>query len=369
MIIQNIRCYVVEEALSSPPFKWRNGLQGGPGDGTPQDQMNRVAYLRMDTDEGITGAIKQARGDAIASLVLRRFKALIGKNALHTEKLWEEMWEIDRIERLQVHNSGIIDLLAWDIKSKKAQMPVYQMLGGYEPVIPAYASTVTWDTEADYERHIKICMEEGFKAFKIHAWGDLSRDAKLCERLRQWTGDDAILMYDGSAAWRLQEALKFGRILEKLNYFWYEEPMREYDLFSYQKLCSSLDLPVLAAEITEGGHWNAATWIKAEALDMVRTSTAFKGGISGAVKVSQLAEAHGMKAQVHGMGHGELQVAAAIANNDFYEQLVIDEAQIRELRYMKELPVIDGRITADNTPGLFPEPDWEWLEKTALYKV
>ena len=325
----------------------------------------------MDTDEGIFGALEMGagKGELVLSYVKRRFHHFLGENPLLTEHLWHKIWEVDRNEEFTLHTLGMIDLLCWDIKSKKAQMPVYQMLGGYEPVIPAYASTVTWDTEADYERHIKICMEEGFKAFKIHAWGDLSRDAKLCERLRQWTGDDAILMYDGSAAWRLEEALKFGRILEKLNYFWYEEPMREYDLFSYQKLCSSLDLPVLGAEITEGGHWNAATWIKAEALDMVRTSTTFKGGISGAIKVSQLAEAHGMKAQVHGMGHGELQVAAAIANNDFYEQLVINEAQIRELRYMKELPVIDGRITADNTPGLFPEPDWEWLEKTALYKV
>lgn len=369
MIIENISCYVVEEPMQSSNFKWRDGLIGGSGDGTPLNQMGRVAYVRMDTTEGITGCIKQTKGDSVASLVLRRFKTLIGQNVLLTERLWKEMWEIDRVERLQVHNTSIIDLLAWDIKSKKAKIPIYQMLGGYTPAIPAYASTVTWNTLSEYERHINICMEEGFTAFKLHAWGDIKRDAELCEQLRKWTGDDAILMYDGSAAWGLNDALKFGRILEKLDFRWYEEPMREYDIYSYQKLCASLDIPVLAAETPEGCHWNAATWIKADALDMVRTSASFKGGITGAMKVAQLAEAHGMKAQVHGMGHAELQIAAAISNNDFYEQLVIDESQIRGLRHMQELPVIDGMILADSTPGIFPEPDWDWLEKNALYKI
>ena len=40
---------------------------------------------------------------------------------------------------------GLIDLLAWDLKSKKAGLPAYKLMGGNDPKIPAYASTVTWD--------------------------------------------------------------------------------------------------------------------------------------------------------------------------------------------------------------------------------
>ena len=65
------------------------------------------------------------------------------------------------------------------------------------------------------------------------------------------------------------------------------------------------------------------------ALDMMRVSTFYKGGITGALKVAHLAEAHGMKAQVHGMGIGAAQLCGAIPNNDFYEQLVISTEQIR----------------------------------------
>ena len=57
----------------------------------------------------------------------------------------------------------------------------------------------------EYERHIKECVDEGFVAFKLHAWGDWKEDAKLCRNLRKWTGDDATLMFDGSAGWDLDD--------------------------------------------------------------------------------------------------------------------------------------------------------------------
>lgn len=369
MKITNIDCYVLEQTEPSmPDYKWRDGISGGPSDGTPNGR-DCFAYVRMMTDEGYTSGIKMGKGNAIADVVLRRLNSFVGANPLNTEKLWRDMWEIDRIERLQVHTTAIIDLLAWDIKSQKAQMPVYQMLGGHEPSIPAYASTVTWDTLSEYERHIDICKEEGFKDFKLHAWGDPKRDLKLCEQLRKWAGDDAVLMYDGSAAWDLTTSIKFGRELELLGYEWYEEPMREYDLYSYQKLCNALDIPVLASEIVEGSHWSAANWITAGALDMVRTSTHLKSGITGAIKIAQLADAHGMRAQVHGMGQGEVHIAAAIPNNDYYEQIVFNEKQIRQLRHMEHLAIVDSVITAPSEPRLLPEIDWSWVEKHAIYKV
>jgi len=142
--------------------------------------------------------------------------------------------------------------------------------------------------------------------------------------------------------------------------------MREFDLRSYVKLTEQLEIPVLAAETSDGCHWNAATWIDMGALDMMRTSSFYKGGITGAMKVAHLAESHGMRAQVHGMGVTNAHICGAIPNNDFYEQLVMSSAQIRGLATMAELPVVDGFITVPETPGLGFEPDWNHLERTAL---
>ena len=331
MKITDIRCWLVEGEHPRYPFRWRKGVPGS-GDGTPSDKKPVDAILRVDTDEGIYGAMRVPLGPSVMSLVERRLKRLVGEDPLLTERLWWLVWEIDRIEEIPVRHLGILDCLLWDIKSKKAGLPIYQMLGGNDPKVRAYASTVTWNTMEEYERHIRHCMDVGFTAFKLHAWGDAREDAKLCRNLRKWTGPDADLMFDGSAGWDYVTAMWFGRVLEECGFLWYEEPMREFELGSYKKLCDALDIPVLAAETPDGCHWNMATWIQMGALDMTRTSWFFKGGITGAMKVAHLSDSFGMRCQVHGMGLPNAQICAAIRNNDYYEQLVISDGADRRSR-------------------------------------
>ncbi len=366
MQITDIRCYLIEEQWAGDTYRWRAGLPGS-GDGTPAGQVPRSAVLRVDTDEGITGCVKTGRGDAVMSLVQRRLKSLIGRDPLMSEALWHSIWEIDRVEEMQLHHLALLDLAVWDIKSRKSGLPLYQLLGGYERNFRAYASTVTWDTMEEYERHIKECIDEGFTAFKLHAWGDAKEDARLSRNLRRWTGPDAELMFDGSAGWDYVTSLQFGRVLEGEGFYWYEEPMREFELGSYTKLCEALDIPVLACETSDGVHWNAATWIQTRALDMMRTNPNMKGGLTGALKIAHLAESHGMKAQVHGQGVAHAHLCAAIPNNDFYEELVISTQQIRGLASRATaMPIIGGMMAAPEAPGLGYEPDWAWLEKSAL---
>ena len=112
-----------------------------------------------------------------------------------------------------------------------------------------------------------------------------------------------------------------------------------------------------------------ASWIQAGALDMTRVSSFYKGGITGSMKIAHLSECHGMRAQVHGMGLANAQLCAAITNNDYYEQLVYDEAHIRSLSRMATLPIEGGVLTAPDTPGLGFAIDWERVEKTAVARV
>src|SRR5580658_4634290 len=185
MKITDIRCYVIEDEHPPVAFRWRKGLLGS-GDGTVLTAKPKAAILRMDTDEGIIGCTKIGDGEAVASLTHRRLKSLIGDDPLMTERLWARVWEIDRIEEMNMAHLGLIDLLAWDIKSKKAGLPLYQLLGGNDAKVPAYASTVSWDTMDEYERYIKECLDEGFRILKLHAWGDEKEDARLCRNLRKW---------------------------------------------------------------------------------------------------------------------------------------------------------------------------------------
>lgn len=359
MRITDIKCYVLPYQGGAPAFHWRRGLR-------VPDFSGHTLYsgvLRVDTDEGITGHAG-GPGYRLAEIVAGYYRAeFIGANPLNTEEVWHRQWEL---RRLGVPEVGIMDYACWDIKSQKAGLPVYQLLGGNNPRVPAYASTVTWDTMGEYERHIKECRDIGFFAFKLHASGDAKWDAQLAHNLRRWVGPDADLMFDASDGWDYVTALWFGRQLEEAGFLWYEEPMREYDLPSYTALCAALDIPILGAETCEGAHWNMATWINGRALDMVRVSTA-KGGYTGAIKVAHLAEAFGMRAQVHGY---DRHLCAAIPNNDYAEILVIDTEQIAGLRTdTQQGPVVDGYVTTPDTPGLGPQPDWEALARQAVLVI
>jgi len=361
MKITDIKCYVLPYVPQHPGFHWRAGLNMGI---YGPDYTSYSAIMRVETDEGCVGHAGGG-GYRFADVVRRYLKPeFVGIDPLMTEYIWHRMWEL---HRLGVQELIAMDLACWDIKSQAAKLPLYQILGGNNPKVPAYASTVTWDTMEEYDRHIKECRDEGFFAFKLHATGDAKWDAKLSHNLRQWVGDDADLMFDASGGWDYVTSLWFGRQLEEANFLWYEEPMREYDLPSYAELCAALDIPILGAETCEGAHWNMATWIQQRALDMVRIS-AGKGGYTGAIKIAHMAESFGMRAQVHG---ADPHLCAAVPNNDYCEILVINTEQIKELKVTGagQPRVVDGYITVSDEPGTGPQPDWAEIERKAVLVV
>lgn len=367
MRITSFTCWLVEHE-PGPQFIWRDGLPGSHGD-IPKGSRPRKAVLRMDTDEGDFGVLEMGRGDIVMDLVRRRYPHFIGEDPLLTERMWHLMWEVDRIEEVHMRTFGMLDILCWDIKSKRAGMPLYQLLGGHDRKVPAYASTVTWPTLGEYERHIRLAQELGFKAFKLHAWGDVKRDIELSTALRKWAGPDADLMFDGSAGWDYVEALEFGKAIQDLGFLWYEEPMREFYLGAYAKLAAKLDIPILGAETSDGVHFNMATWIEDRALDMVRVSSFYKGGFTGSMKIAHMAESFGMRAQVHGMGLENAQLCAAISNNDYYEQIIMNEEQMRGLSQLGPLAIVDGMLTVPDLPGVGYDHDFAALDRTALAKI
>ncbi|MGH2531527.1 MAG: enolase C-terminal domain-like protein [Thermomicrobiales bacterium] len=297
-------------------FRWRAGL---PGSGTTR--IN--ARLTIKTDEGVSGQAHASHGRIIAELVDRRLREmLVGRDPLLKEDLWERVWELDRIEELPIYALGLADIALWDITAKVAGLPLYKVIGGYRDRIPAYASTVTFATTEEFLDVADQCLDYGFRAIKLHAWGDYRKDAKLCQDLRKHVGDEIDLMYDGSAGFDLVEAISVGRALAEAGYLWYEEPMREFSIEAYKRLADAAPIPLLSGETSDGCHYNIADFIARGAATMVRTSTHYKGGITGGLRVAHLAEAFNMRAEVHGGGLPNLHLACAIPNTTYFETII-----------------------------------------------
>ena len=184
------------------PFRWRDGLPGSEPERTG-------GVLRVRTVDGVVGSAPTPRGVIAADLVERRVRdELIGQDALRREWLWHRMWELDRIEEFPLYFLGLVDVALWDIAGRLSGLPVHGLLGNFRDAIPAYASTVTYSSIEEYLDIADQCVERGFGAIKLHAWGDSRRDAELARRLREHVGDGFPLMYDGSAGFDLAEDRK-----------------------------------------------------------------------------------------------------------------------------------------------------------------
>lgn len=363
MKITAISAYLLDETVTE--YQWQVDRPGS-GDGRRPDRAY-TCVLRVLTDEGVEGHAVAPRGRILMDLIERRVAPeLIGKDPLQTEFLWERFWDLDRLEEFPLYALGVADIALWDIKGKTARLPVYQLLGGYRNEIPAYASTTSYDTIEEYLEVVAAAQEAGYPSIKLHLrFRDVKTNAQLCRAVRRHVGDDFSLTLDASALWNYTDSLWFGRVLEELEFEWYEEPMREYDLESYARLCSDLDIPILAAECSYGAHWNAAEFVRRGACDILRTSTHFKGGFTGGMKVAHLAEANGMRAEVHGGGWTNLQLGLAVPNNTYYEDLVISADRIRE-RGNATPPFKNGMISLpEDTVGVGWELDMRDIEKRA----
>jgi L-alanine-DL-glutamate epimerase-like enolase superfamily enzyme len=260
---------------------------------------------------------------------------LVGCDALQREWLWHRLWEVDRTEELPLYTLGLVDIALWDLAGRVANQPTWQILGGYRRSIPAYASTVTFPTLEDYLDVATQCLGLGYPAIKLHAWGDARDDARLCTAVREHVGADVALMYDGSAAFDLPDAVYLGDALADAGYLWYEEPIREFNITAYKWLGERVRVPLCVAETSDGAHLNTADFIASGAASFVRTGAELRGGITGAMRTAHLADAFRLRAEVHGMGNYSQHLCMAISNTTYYESLITSTNVTRE-------PVVDA---------------------------
>jgi len=344
---------------------------------------------RVKTDEGIEGVC--LGGDkAIADRWIAPL--LIGEDPLDREKLWQWMYSLTRW-RVSERMIGVIDMALWDLAGKCFKVPVHKLLGGFRGRVKAYASSgPNMGTPEEYADHAEMCMKQGYKAYKIHAYifydpvrnrpcSDVEtfpkQDIEVCKAVRERVGEDMILMYDpwtvgSGGGYNLEEAVWVGRELEKLNFYWFEQPLLEDRIEPYVRLCNELKIPVLAPEMSMGSFFTRAEWLTRHAADMLRMEVSM-GGITAVKKCMDLCEAFGVRCELHGGGFGHLQILGATSPklSEWYERGLLGPRYDYEiprppLRMICDPMDEDGNVIIPRGPGLGMEIDWDYVEKNRI---
>jgi L-alanine-DL-glutamate epimerase-like enolase superfamily enzyme len=245
-------------------------------------------------------------------------------------------------ERQRLHLStlsdrliSVIDMALWDLTGRYLGQPVYKLLGATRDKVPAYASTMCGDdlenglaTPEDYARFAKTCMERGYPSFKLHTWQppypgapNPKRDIEACAAVREAVGPDVPLMLDPFHYYNREQSYYLAKELEKLDYYWMEEPMPEHSMSSYIWLTEQTSLTICGPETAEGKMFTRAEWIKYNAADISRGGVGDVGGITPLMKIVHLCESFGVRMEVHGGGPGNLHVLCAMPiPGEFYER-------------------------------------------------
>ena len=272
-----------------------------------QYYKHRTAHLvEIETDEGITGWGECFGPGNIALankfIVEKVIQPLIkGENPTNKEYIWQKVYNSLRDsgqKGMPIQALSGIDIALWDILSKKANLPLYQLLGGKcNNQIPVYGYGMMLQKKPVeqlielFQKEAKEIKEKNFKAMKMKIGIGPKDDLKLVKAVREAIGDDYKLMVDANHAYNLSDALYVGKGLDEMNIYWFEEPVAPEDYEGYKELKKKLNTNIAGgeAEFTKYG-WNQL--IKNRCVDIAQPEVCGLGGITEYLKVSALAQSN-----------------------------------------------------------------------------
>jgi L-alanine-DL-glutamate epimerase-like enolase superfamily enzyme len=275
------------------------------------------------------------------------------------------------------YKAAAADICLWDILGKAVDRPIYKILGGRKDRMMAYASSQHLPSIEDYVPDALKAKEQGYKGYKIHPGSGQHKSGppipsyvghmEEIKELRKALGDEYVLAHDPVQAYNRFEALKVGRLLDELDYLWFEDPIRTTDLEGLVELANSLDVPLHVGEFLASIS-DFAEYIRRGAIDVVRLIADNVGGISGSTRVGLLADAFGLECTPHNWGnvldlavHFHLELA--LPNAYWFE--MPHPAEYADRPYHKDKFRVnqDGYILAPTAPGLGYPFDRDALDK------
>jgi L-alanine-DL-glutamate epimerase-like enolase superfamily enzyme len=262
------------------------------------------------TGYGFTGTHAHLASDRLITACIRDCYGplLVGEDASDISRLWTKL---ARHPSLQwVGRAGItqlalaaVDVALWDLKSKKAGVPLWQYLGGARTDrLEAYNTDIGWlsFSEADLISGAAGAVEEeGFTRIKLKVGHeDPNADIRRLAAVRKRLGPHVRIAIDGNGKWDLPTCQRFCERARDLDLYWFEEPLWYDDVGSHAVLARSTSIPIaLGEQLYTVDAFRA--FIDARAVAYVQPDVTRLGGITEYIQVADLALANRLPVVPH----------------------------------------------------------------------
>ncbi len=305
-------------------------------------------------------------GGATADILKREIPELIGgREADDTEAIWHHVW-------WGLHYGGrggppvlalsALDIALWDLKARRANLPLFRLLGGFDARVPCYAGGIDLDLSVEaLLRQTDDNLAKGFRAIKMKVGRpDLAADVDRVRAMRQHLGDGFPLMADANMKWTVEEAIRAARALQPFDLTWLEEPIIPDDIIGHARIIAAGGVPIAAGENLRT-LWEFKNYIAAGAVSYPEPDVTNCGGVTGFMKVARLAEAFNLQVTSRGAHDITVHLLAACPNRSYLEAhgFGLD-------RYIEHPLVLDqGMALAPMRPGHGITFDWNKLAPLA----
>jgi mannonate dehydratase len=352
----------------------------------------RLVVVKVLTDEpelyGLGCATFTQRPLAVATAIEQYLKPfVIGRDVDRIEDIYQAAYVSSYWRSGPVLNNALsgIDQALWDIKGKRANMPLYQLFGGKcREAVPLYTHASGNDF-AEVEESARRLMEQGFryvrvqvgipglttygsrglevmKALNIHQRGTweptpyVRTVPKLLEYLRVKLGDEVELLHDVHERIPPIQGVWLAKAVEPYRLFFLEDLLAPEDIEYFRMVRQQCATPLAMGEL----FVNQAEYvplIRDRLIDFIRVHISDIGGLSMARKLAAFCEFMGVRTAWH--GPGDVSPVGHAAN--MHLDLAVPNFGIQELSLFppetqEVFPgcpeVRDGHMWCNEKPGL-----------------
>lgn len=351
-----------------------------------------LVIVKVETSEpglyGIGCATFRQRAHAVVAAIDKSLNDFCkGKDVDNIEDLWQSAYQSSYWRNGPVLNNALsgLDQALWDIKGKRANMPVYQLLGGKCRFAVDCYTHANGKTPGEVAEDVSRYMDEGFRHIRIQMGGygttalaespdfrkagfgmnsDNYMDSyvyakstrEIFKEVRKRCGEKIELLHDMHERLQPMDAINLIKSLEEYRPFFIEDPLSPENIRYFKRLREHTSVPIAMGELFNSPH----EWIdpmKDLLFDFIRIHISQIGGITPAMKVARLGETFNVRTAWHGPGDVSPIGHAANAHIDFavwnfgIQERVNFSDKLREI--FPGAPYIEnGYMYVNEAPGL-----------------
>jgi L-alanine-DL-glutamate epimerase-like enolase superfamily enzyme len=323
-----------------------------------QKPMTEIVFLfaEVSTDGGHHGIgfsySKRAGGPAQYAHAKEIAGNVIGEDPSDIGRIYQKLlWAGASVGRSGVATQAIaaIDIALYDLKAKRADLPLAKLLGAYRDSVRTYNTSGGFLQAPiqEVKERATQSLADGIGGIKLKVGHPDSRvDLARVAAIREHLGPDVPLMVDANQQWDRPTAMRMGRILEQYGLIWIEEPLDAYDADGHAQLAAALDTSIATGEMLSSVAEHISL-IEHRSVDIIQPDAPRIGGITPFLRLANLADQAGLQLAPHFAMEIHVHLAAAYPREPWVEHF-----EWLNPLFNERLQTEGGRMLVPARPGL-----------------